>query len=322
MRESFDAQHKESLEVLLDDVGTVVRGLEVAAAAQRFDLWFSPDPVHHDERMRRGLLGALVDDPDGCAIEPFRNTPNVAAVDDCVRKLANHRHRLAAAAERREPPTTPSRPWVIVFSPGDPLSARLEYGLTTPDWPGVYRSPRGTGIVLVVLSALPVTRDTLALRLLARGPTLRRAMRELAALRRDAWEHKLVMVLLRWKRLVPKEPTMRTQEEIEFMDDTEAYLDELERKAIAKGLQQGISQGISQGIKQGIKQGRNEGRNEGLLTVLVRQFERKLARSLDSSERAVLRSRLLSQGSEALSDLVLDLDASALAAWLAAPDAH
>jgi len=133
MRERFDAQSKESLEVLLEDVGTVVRGLDVAAAAQRFDLWFTPDPAHHDERMRRGLLGALVDDPAGCALEPFRNTPDVAAVDDCVRRIANHRHTLVLAADRRQPPTKPARPWVIVLSPGDAVSARLEYGLTTPE---------------------------------------------------------------------------------------------------------------------------------------------------------------------------------------------
>ena len=55
--------------------------------------------------------------------------------------------------------------------------------------------------------------------------------------------------------------------------------------------------------------------------MLVRQFERKLARPLDAPERAVLRARLLTQGSDTLSDLVLDRDATDLAAWLAAPDA-
>jgi len=298
MRESFDAQSKESLEVLLEDVGTVVRGLDVAAAAQRFDLWFTPDPAHHDERMRRGLLGVLVDDPEGCALEPFRNTPDLAAVDDCVRRIANHRHHLALAAERQQPPTRPARPWVIVLSPGDPLSARVEYGLTTPEWPGVYRTPRGTGLIFVVLAELPVTRETLALRMLARGPTLKRAMQELAALPPDAWERKLVDVLLRWRRTIPETFGVPSQEEVEFMAATGSLFEEFQTE------------------------NRNVGRNEGQFEVFTRQFERKLARALTAAERDVLRVRLLSQGHNLLSDLVIDLDATALAAWLAAPDAH
>jgi len=38
-------------------------------------------------------------------------------------------------------------------------------------------------------------------------------------------------------------------------------------------------------------------------------------------ESAVLHARLLAQGHDALSDLVIERDADALARWLAAPDA-
>jgi hypothetical protein len=65
----------------------------------------------------------------------------------------------------------------------------------------------------------------------------------------------------------------------------------------------------------------NEGRNEGQFAVLARLFERKLARALSADERSVLRTRLLAQGHDALSDLVIERDADALAVWLASPDA-
>lgn len=308
MRESFDAQCKESLEVLLDDVGTVVRGLEVAAASQRFDLWFTPDPAHHDERLRRGLLGVLVDDPDGCALEPFRSTPGVAAVDDCVRKLAVHRHHLAAAAERRQPSSRAARPWVIVLSPGDPLSAREEYGLAAPMSPGVYRTARGTGLVLVVLSALPTTRETLALRLLARGPTFLQALAELRALPHEEWEHRLVDVLLRWRREARVPSHTETNEEDEIMG------------ALAE-LQAWRKQCDAELRDEGRKEGRREGRKEGTFAVLARQCERKLRRPLRDAERDTLHARLAAQG-DALGDVVVDLDASALEAWFATPDAH
>lgn len=72
MREFFDALCKDSLVALLDDVGAVTRGLEVTASAQRFDLWFTPDLARVDELRARGVLGALVEGPDGCGLEPFR----------------------------------------------------------------------------------------------------------------------------------------------------------------------------------------------------------------------------------------------------------
>jgi hypothetical protein len=70
-----------------------------------------------------------------------------------------------------------------------------------------------------------------------------------------------------------------------------------------------------------INKGRNEGRNEGQLAVLARLFERKLGRPLSVAESAVLHARLLAQGHDALSDLVIERDADGLARWLAAPDA-
>lgn len=304
MRDIFDAQSKDSLAVLLDDVGCVVRGQEVGAvAAQRFDLWFTPDEAHRDERMRRGLLGALVDDPAGCALEPFRKTPGVAELDDCVRRLAQHRHVLALAASRRQPPARAARPWVVVLSPGDPVTARQEYGLDVPEWPGVYRAPRGTGVVLVVLSALPVTRETLALRLLARDGHFLRALRELASLPADAWERRLVRVLLQWRREVTQGVLAHPDEEVDIMGalaELNAWYEQYEAQLRGEGLREGL--------------------REGQLTVLARQFERKLHRRLADAERETLRARLAREG-DALGDVVLDLDPPALAAWLAAPDA-
>ncbi len=305
MRETHDAQSKDSLEVLLDDVGTVVRGHEVAAvAAQRFDLWFTPDPAHHDERMRRGLLGRLVDDPAGCALEPFRNTPGVADLDDCVRKLANHRHGLVLVADRRQPPAKAARPWVVVLSPGDPVAARGEYGLVAPEDAGVYRTARGVGVVLVVLSALPRTPATLALRLLARGPTFAHALAELDALPRDAWEHRFVDVLLRWRRGASVADGHPTPEDIDTMSKLEEY----------RAWRQEYDANL-------LRQGRDEGEREGRFEVLSRMVARKLRRPLSEAERGTLRARLGALG-DAVGDVVIDLDPVALEAWLATPAAH
>jgi len=64
-----------------------------------------------------------------------------------------------------------------------------------------------------------------------------------------------------------------------------------------------------------------KGLDEGLKP-LVHQFERRLGRSLSSDERRALHERLLRLGADRLGDLVLDLAAQELAAWLADPDAR
>jgi hypothetical protein len=51
-------------------------------------------------------------------------------------------------------------------------------------------------------------------------------------------------------------------------------------------------------------------------------FERRLGRRLDAAEQALLQRRLATLGADRLGDVVLDLDAGALAVWLADPDAR
>ncbi len=70
-----------------------------------------------------------------------------------------------------------------------------------------------------------------------------------------------------------------------------------------------------------LDKGREEGRKEGL-ALLTHQFERRLGRHLNDEERSALAARLARLGPERLGDVVFDLDATMLAAWLANPDAE
>jgi hypothetical protein len=66
-------------------------------------------------------------------------------------------------------------------------------------------------------------------------------------------------------------------------------------------------------IQKGIEQG---------LQPLRHQIERRLGRRLDAAEQAVLLRRFATVSGDRLGDIVLDLSADALAAWLADPDAR
>ena len=57
------------------------------------------------------------------------------------------------------------------------------------------------------------------------------------------------------------------------------------------------------------------------LRPLQHQFERQLHRPLVPAEQAVLRQRLATLGADRLGDVVLDMDAATLSAWLADPAA-
>ncbi|MFO0604036.1 MAG: Uma2 family endonuclease [Polyangiales bacterium] len=76
---------------------------------------------------------------------------------------------------------------------------------------------------------------------------------------------------------------------------------------------EGIEEGIERGIEKGIEMGAG---------ALEHLFARRLARPLTEAERATLRERLRTDGSERIGDLVLDLTPDALAAWLHTPEAR
>jgi hypothetical protein len=61
---------------------------------------------------------------------------------------------------------------------------------------------------------------------------------------------------------------------------------------------------------------------QGMQQGLLRLFSQRLARALSDVERAVIVARLETLGADRLGDVVLDLSAPALAAWLADPAAR
>jgi hypothetical protein len=65
-----------------------------------------------------------------------------------------------------------------------------------------------------------------------------------------------------------------------------------------------------------------KGATRGAARTLAHQFERRLGRALREDERARLRERTARLGPDRLGDLVLDLPAGELEAWLADPDAR
>lgn len=82
---------------------------------------------------------------------------------------------------------------------------------------GIYESPLLYCTRLVVVSELPVTRDTLLVRLLGAGAVLKQAIAELEALPSNALERRLALpVLLQLHLTVPADPAQQTSDDQEF----------------------------------------------------------------------------------------------------------
>jgi predicted transposase YdaD len=100
-----------------------------------------------------------------------------------------------------------------------------------------------------------------------------------------------------------------TEEEREILVNGQKLIDAIENR------------GLERGRSEGRQQGQREGRQQGL-DLVAHQFTRKLGRPLTERQRATILRRFDTLGPERLGDVVLDLDAAALAAWLANPRAQ
>src|SRR4051794_9515598 len=116
----------------------------------------------------------------------MHNTPGGEELHVCLMKHGEFRHFLS----RRK--TLPSLPiqWVISSCRPDDGIKGLAFRPLPGGLRGIYESPPLHHTRLMVVSELPVTRDTLLVRLLGAGSTLRHALAELQALPAEALERR------------------------------------------------------------------------------------------------------------------------------------
>ena len=231
MRTRFDNFVKHLVRGAVETRGPVETDAEVTADTRRIDLWFTPRSSHAQDTGHLGLLGRLTQ--KSSTFEFFHNTPSGKMLADCMIKHGEFRHALAL---RKPPPRTPTQ-WVI--SSGRPTSGIKGLWLRPmTSWPsGVYEAPPLLWTRLVVVNELPVTRDTLLLRLLGKGAVFRRAIGELKALPEDAPERMLALpILLRLRLDVPDDPAKQTTDDKEFLVETQDIVETWRREAREEGL--------------------------------------------------------------------------------------
>ena len=180
---------KDACKAILERAGWVETEAEVAAEVQSVDVTFEPDASKLGALQAFGLLARIVE-AGPCHLEFFHATPGTDDVLYCIQKQIERRRR--ARKDSREPP----RLWIVAA--GRATTAMEELGFAADAaWPaGVYRCAPGFLVGLVVVSELPVVRETLLLRMFGAGRVLAAASAELGRLPADAPERSVVMPIL------------------------------------------------------------------------------------------------------------------------------
>lgn len=264
-RNRFDKVAKRLGQDALGPSGITVAHDEIIAEAQYADLRHEPDPDRSAARERLGLLGRLAATP--CLIEAYSQAVDFGELRACVAKhLAWWRSRVRDArndnrkrSERGEPARPFVEPALWIITAGAPVALLAELAVVpAPDWPaGVYLLG-GSALRVGIVVASELTRDTttLLVRVMAAGPLLSQAVRELNALPVDAYERVVVEpVLLELYRALDDKPN-RTPDDEEFM------------MVMYKTWEEHRTEGRLEGRTEGRTEGRLQAQANSVLAVL------------------------------------------------------
>jgi hypothetical protein len=273
MQHTYDRLAKD---VLLGALGPVSFAItahrELDGDALFLDLWCNPDPRKLRSLRPLGMLHRIAR-AGPCAFEFFHRAPTLAEALSSLRKTFFLRREATLPARADEP-------WLWIIAGGRPsrLVSAFELGCAK-GWPsGVYVASPALRFRLIVTSELPVTPDTLLLRSLGAGKTLRTALREL---HENGLEHPVTRIVaplvVRLHIEKRNQPGKRDPEDEEFVMETqdiyEAWQQRIEAEARRAGRTEGLAEGRTEGLAEGRTEGLAEGRTEGQIRSLFAILE-------------------------------------------------
>jgi hypothetical protein len=180
-----DPLAKEYLEALLETKGQVKISYELPQQAFQIDVMCTPQTPPVDSTPL-GLLGNLVTAES--LLEAFWNPPSRRDCRTCLLKLFLYQNQLYNRARRRKQSlaeTELPQLWLLATSAPQELIEDFYAQPSATLGDGVYVLGPSLKAGVVAINQLPVTPDTLWLRLLGRGATFEQARQELLDLPRD-----------------------------------------------------------------------------------------------------------------------------------------
>jgi hypothetical protein len=256
----FDQMSKQYLEEFLAPFGVVQRQYEIPGEAKFVDVWFVP---HRETALpieELGVLGRMTQ--KSCLLEPYRNVPSRTEVRVSVMKLVwvQEDERRKAQKDELAEDELPLL-WILAATTSKPLLEDANVVINSDWMPGVYFVADIFKTAIVAIDELPETEETLWLRVLGRGETQERAIREVLALPTDHPKRSMILRLLaNWKVRIDLGELVDFAEREEIMALSEAFL--------------AWEQNTQEQSKQ---EGRQEGRQEERLDIALNMLRRHLA---------------------------------------------
>jgi hypothetical protein len=251
-RQIHDLFAKEWMKELLADFGKVTIERAVVSEVRTIDLLFEPDLDRLQDLEPLGMLGRILAKP--CPIEFFRNAVPTKEIKNCREKNADLHGELRRLADQKDEKLRDSDlPILWIITPT--LSAIIQKAfcmVTNPEWgEGIYFLPKNDFTRIVVVHQLPVTIDTLWVRLLGKKSVQRAAIKELLALRDDYPYRRETVRHLSMLQVNLQMRQNRSKDLREVIMNLAPAYEQWYAKTIAEGEQLGITKGKQIGITEG-----------------------------------------------------------------------
>jgi hypothetical protein len=253
-----DKFNKNLLEQRLSPFGDVQTQYSLNPEMTFLDVYFVPQQPIADEPYLR-LLDRLIAS-QAVAFECYRNPVALDKIQNCVVKALQLQQRVSPDAD----PKAELKPRMWIVTPTLATATLKKFGAVAID-KGIYLLESALQTGIVVVHQLPVTPETLLLRLMGRDKVQQTAIAEVAALPADSqYRTSLSDLLVSYTMELSRDRPTNPEEQELIMQLSPLYLEKLE---IA----------------------RQEGEAKGQLGVVIRQLKRLLG-TLSESVEVQLRS--------------------------------
>jgi hypothetical protein len=269
-RQPHDQFAKQYLEELLSPFGKVEVSREVTDEVRQVDILFSPTSSHNADLQSLGLLGRIA--TTASLLEPFRNQPSKTEVRNCLLKLFSVYGESQRKAKRENtslPEDNLPHLWILATSASTTLVESFGARLDTDNWlAGVYFLPDSFRTAIVAINQLPLTLETLWLRILGKGETQRQAISELLSLsQNNPLRRNIQELITSWRITVINQTNLTEDDQEVIMNLSQAYLEWREAT-----LQEGVQVGQKEGQRQVV---------ENLLRVRFGSLDEELERVIE-----------------------------------------
>ncbi|BAZ02938.1 hypothetical protein NIES37_69510 (plasmid) [Tolypothrix tenuis PCC 7101] len=237
-RKPYDQFSKQLLEELLLPLGNVQVNREVTDEIRQVDILFSASPTPQANQQSLGLLGKIA--VGTSLLEPFRNQPTKTEVRNCLLKVLTVMADSQRKAKREDvslPEDNLARLWILAPSASPSLLNSFGAKLELDNWSaGVYFLADSLRTAIVAINQLPVTSETLWLRLLGKGETQRQAVTELLALPdNNVVRQNTLKLITNWRIISIQQPENLTQDDQELIMNLSQAYQEWEETTKQKG---------------------------------------------------------------------------------------